>query len=212
MMWHLWHIEAAMTLQLLLVDSDAPNSADIVRIDLNEGRSTEARASVNEAIARVAKLLDEKVLQDADSFAELVVGVVKPSDDLIKERIARRKTVNALTAETEWYTASDLADAGMARDWKRRRRVFAVAMGGKDFYPAYQFDDAMRPRPAIARILRAFGPVGDPWKLVAWFHYPNGWLVEKNDPQRRPQAPKDFLDDEDAVVQAARKLGNTYVA
>ena len=211
-MWHLWNTEAAMTLQLLLVDSDMPHGGDVVRIDLNEGRSSEARASVNEAFVRVARFLDEKVLQDADNLAELVVGVATPSDDLIKERIARRKTVNTLTTETEWYTASDLADAGVARDWKRRQRVFAVSMGGKDFYPAYQFDDALRPRPVIARVLRAFGPVGDPWKLVAWFHFPNGWLVDKKDQQRRPRAPKDFLDDEEAVVQAAGKHGNTYVA
>ena len=202
-------------MHVLLVNGDIPDlakSGDVVQVDLGDDRSPELSASVGVAFKRALKIVNAAVLSDADRLAELVVGFATPSPDLMKERIERRKTINALTTETEWYSAAQLADAGIARDWKRRSRVFAVSISGKDYYPAYQFDDALQPRPVISRVLKAFGPQTDPWKVVAWFHYPNGWLVRGNDPERRPQAPKDFLDDEEAVVQAANKLGNTYVA
>jgi len=64
----------------------------------------------------------------------------------------------------------------------------------------------------IERALQAQRDVVDPWVLVAWFHFPNGWLVRQQDPERKPQVPKDFLDDEAAVLRAARSRNSTYVA
>jgi hypothetical protein len=189
-----------------------------VLIDLPGNASPELWASMREAFDKAFKLLGEKLIVDADRMAEVVVGMAVPSTDLVRERVARYKTVSALSQQTEWLSAADIQSttqghARMVADWKRRKRIFGIAgSDGKDLYPAYQFDAAMRPLPVIAAVLKAFGPVADPWTLVAWFHFPNGWLVRKDDPEHKPQAPKDFLDDEEALVKAASLHGNTYVA
>jgi hypothetical protein len=192
--------------------------ANGVLIELPGNVSAELWASLREAIDKAVKLLGEKLIIDADRMAQVLVGMAVPSVDLVRERVARYQTMLVLTQQTEWLTATDIQSAtdGHARmvaDWKRRKRIFGVAgPDGKDLFPAYQFDAAMRPLPVIATVLKAFGPVADPWTLVAWFHFPNGWLVREQDPEHKPQAPKDFLDDEPALARAASLHGNSYVA
>lgn len=200
-------------------DVKAPSlKANEVLIELPGNASPELWASMREALDKAVKLLGEKLIVDADRMAAVVVGMAAPSADLVRERIARYKTISALSQQTEWLTAADIQSttdghARMVADWKRRKRIFGVAgADGKDLFPAYQFDAAMRPLPVIAAVLKAFGPVADPWTLVAWFHFPNGWLVRKDDPEHKPQAPRNFLDDEEALTRAASLHGNTYVA
>ena len=122
--------------------------------------------------------------------------------------MTRQETINTLMAKTEWFSASEIRT-----DWKRQGHVFGVINpDGTDLYPAYQFGADTQPLPVIRSVLEVFGPDVNPSTLVAWFHFPNGWLVLTDDPERRPQAPKDFLDDEAAVVVAARMHGTSYVA
>ena len=195
-----------------------PKKLEGMLLDWPSNASPEILASVQAAMNKAVKLLGDKLILDADRLAQVIVGLATPSSELVQERVERRKTINTLTATTEWLTAVGIQSSAQGHprtvaDWKRRARIFGVTgPEGKDLYPAYQFDAAMRPLPVIASILHAFGPVTDPWMLVAWFHFPNGWLVRQDDPARRPQAPKDFLDDETAVVRAANLHSNSYVA
>lgn len=187
-------------------------------IDLPQEVTPALLGSLQEALTKAVKVLGPKLVADADQLAQLLVGVASPSADLVRERIERSKTIKMLMEQTPWFTAAQLqaANDGHARavaDWKRRGRIFSVAgPRGLDLYPAYQFDAALQPLPVIRRILQAFGSVADPWTLVAWFHFPNGWLVRKDDPEHRAQAPKDVLDDEEAVVRAAGLRNASYVA
>jgi hypothetical protein len=130
----------------------------------------------------------------------------------------RRKSIDMLLNSTEWVTRTQIEsaqprNASAVDDWQRHGKIFSVAgLNGESLYPAYQFDPAMRPLPVISDVLRALGGVPDRWMVVSWFHFPNGWLVRDHDPEGRPQAPKDFLDEEAAVVRAARLRNSSYVA
>jgi hypothetical protein len=64
----------------------------------------------------------------------------------------------------------------------------------------------------IRDVLAAFGPFADPWKIAAWFHYPNGRIVESDDNGIRAIAPKDALDRRDDLMKALEKCKGTYVS
>ncbi|WP_213959077.1 hypothetical protein [Variovorax sp. dw_954] len=192
--------------------------AETAVVHLAISTSPDTLASLTEALNKAVKILGPQLLQDADRLAQVIVGLATPSCDLVRERVERLKTINTLTRETQWLTAIEIQRAAKAHpravaDWKRRKRIFAVSgTDGKDLFPAYQFDAAMRPLPVIQAVLRAFGSVADPWTLVAWFHFPSSRLVRQDDSTRTPIAPKDFLEDEAAVVRAASQCGNTFIA
>jgi|SRR5438445_6162807 len=158
-----------------------------------------------------------EVIRDADRLVELILGLAQPSPDLIEERSRRLQTINKMFAECEWLTAEELntlqpsppANKSLpASDWKRRGRIFGVGHGGKEYFAKYQFSATYEPLDIIKDVLKAFGEVSDPWTIAAWFHFPNGWLADKDG---RPQAPKDMLDHGDAVLNAVRQRAS-YVA
>ena len=71
------------------------------------------------------------------------------------------------------------------------------------------------PLPIIKDLLKAFGEVADPWVLAAWFHFPNAWIARPGGAgrvRRTPMAPKDALDQREAVLNAAAQRQASYVA
>lgn len=101
----------------------------------------------------------------------------------------------------------------VASVWKRQGRIFSVNDGGKELFPAYQFDGALQPRPVIKEILAQLGDEVDGWSAAAWFHFPNGWLSYRDASGAVVSvAPKDALDHAGDVVEAARKNRATYIA
>lgn len=215
--------------------SPGPSSGLTVPIQLPPGVDPTAVPSLVQAVQDAVNLLAQArgrhVVAQADVLAELAVGRLEPRFELVEERVRRMHTVNTVLAETEWLSAEQInalqpeppANRSLpASDWKRRGRIFSVSHGGRELYPRYQFDAAYQPLPVIKQVLAAFGPVADPWTLVAWFHFPNGWLVRVPpgrrasaraiDPAPEPSAPKDRLDDAAAVVHAAAQRLHGYVA
>ena len=161
------------------------------------------------------------VLERADRLAELAVGLVEPSLELVEERVHRTRTIQEVFAEGEWLTAEQLNalqatppanKAHPASDWKRRGRVFSVNYRGKEYFARYQFDALYQPLPIIKDILAAFGEVADAWTLAAWFHFANPWLVRRDKRGAANVAPKDALDRKDEVVRAAAKRSSSYAA
>ena len=139
-----------------------------------------------------------------------------------REHLQRQKTMQAIFDDGEWLTAElintvqpslPVDKSYPANDWKRGGLVFSVAHDGEEYFPGYQFDAMCRPKPVISDILKALGPMSDPWEIAAWFHFPNGWISESRRGQgaATPVAPKDALDRTDDVVAAARKMQGTYV-
>lgn len=84
-----------------------------------------------------------------------------------------------------------------ASRWKAEGKTFAVRVGGRDHYPAFQFEDGS-PRPVIKAILSALPAALTTWQKALWFASGNGWL-DGDEPQCR-------LDDSHSVVEAARQL------
>lgn len=115
---------------------------------------------------------------------------------------ARREYVDgtpAMTAE-EVHRMSGLASRNRsepASRWKKEGRAFAVRLGRRDLYPAFQFQDG-RPRTVVRDVLAALPADMTPWQRAFWFASGNGWL-DGDEPQWR-------LDDGDQVIEAARRL------
>jgi hypothetical protein len=57
----------------------------------------------------------------------------------------------------------------------------------------------------IRSLLEAFGTVADTWKIAAWFHYPNGRIVESGPQGIEAVAPKYTLDRHQDVLNAVEK-------
>ena len=89
-----------------------------------------------------------------------------------------------------------------ASRWKKEGRTFAVRLGRRGLFPAFQFEDG-RPRTVVRHVLAAL-PVGmTPWQTAFWFASGNGWL-DGDEPQQR-------LGDAHRVVEAARRLSEPAI-
>ena len=84
-----------------------------------------------------------------------------------------------------------------ASRWKSEGKTFAVRVGRRDLYPAFQFEDGA-PRPVVRDVLAALPESMTGWQKALWFASGNGWL-DGDEPQKR-------LRDRELVVAAASQL------
>ena len=89
-----------------------------------------------------------------------------------------------------------------ASRWKKEGRTFAVRLGRRDLFPAFQFEDG-RPRTVVRHVLAALPAGMTPWQTAFWFASGNGWL-DGDEPQQR-------LGDTHRVVEAARRLSEPAI-
>ena len=194
-------------------------------VNLPKGMDSGVAESVRPKIERALQLLvaseQPAAIEDADRIAELLSGKIEPSTGLVETRLARLKTIRAILENGEWLTAEQLnalqpnppaQKSQPASDWKRRGRIFSVSYGGREYFPRYEFDEAFQPLPVIRDVLKAFGEVADSWKIAAWFNFPNGWIGKPGTGGQEPMAPKDALDQRDAMLRAAAARQGSYVA
>jgi len=111
---------------------------------------------------------------------------------LARERCLTSREVAALAGHTATNTAATAAR------WKSQGRIFAVNHGARDLFPAFQFASDGSPHPAIAKVLAIFAAKKQPWSTAFWFASNNGWLPHS-------AMPKQCLDDEAALLNAARQ-------
>lgn len=146
---------------------------------------------------------------------------IEPDYGLIEERLQRLQTIQGIFNKEKWLTAEMLNHLQAeppsnqllpASNWKQQGRIFGVMFEGKEYFPCYEFDAAYQPLPLIRDILVAFGPVADTWKIAAWFHYANGWIVESGDKGIKAISPKDALDRYNDLMKAIEKRKGTYVS
>lgn len=97
----------------------------------------------------------------------------------------------------EIYGSTADNTAALASRWRSAGKIFGIDIAGRTVYPAFQFDDAGRPKSVVAEVLQALVPHG-PWQIASWFTTPNGWLA--ND-----RRPVEVMDDEPEEVVAAAK-------
>lgn len=194
-------------------------------VNLPEGLDPGVAESVRPKIERALRLLvvaeQPGAIEDADRIAELLSGRIEPNAGLVETRLARLKTIRDMLENGEWLTAEQLnalqpnppaQKSQPASDWKRRGRVFSVSYGGREYFPRYAFDEAFQPLPIIRDVLRALGEVADSWKIATWFNFPNGWISQPGSHGQVPVAPKDALDQRDALLRAAAARQGSYVA
>ena len=124
-------------------------------------------------------------------------------EDLAFDNLAARRDylddTRTLTAE-QIHRMSGLASRNRsepASRWKKEGKTFAVRLGRRDLYPAFQFQEA-RPRTVVRHVLAALPADMTGWQKAFWFASGNGWL-DGQEPQRR-------LEDGNRVVEAARRL------
>ena len=174
--------------------------------------------AIEKALVVMVHARQGEVIAHADHLAEIATGLLEPSSELMEDRVQRMRTLRQVFAEGDWLTSEQLnslqdappkSKSQPASDWKRRGRVFSVSRGGREYFARYQFDAMYEPLPVIRDVLKEFGDVADAWVLAAWFHFPNGWIV---DPDGAPVAPKDALDRRDDLIRAARRRNDSYVA
>jgi len=206
-----------LTLELIFPSSSPPAAFESVRKALQQALD----------VAVTSYGIDTNVIADADRMAQLMLVSARPSLELVEERTGRIATINQILVGAEFLTGDLINQAqltpkenksSVASDWKRRGRIFGVTGNdGKEYFPRYQFDMNYQPLPLIRDILAELGELGDTWKIAAWFHFPNGWIVDAGNTgasgAERVLAPKDMLLTRRAdLLAAARNSRGTYSA
>ena len=132
--------------------------------------------------------------------------------------LGRIDTINEILQDGRSLTAAMLnslqtdPSRDVATEWKRSRKIFSVAFNGKDYFPHYQFDASHQPLPIISEVIGKFGPDAGTWIIAAWFHYPNGWIVDSAPGGVHAVAPKDALDRPDEILNALERRTGSYHA
>ena len=90
-----------------------------------------------------------------------------------------------------------------ATRWKNNGLIFSLSFNGRELYPAFQFKDG-KPRPVIRKLLDELPNAMGDWEKAFWFVSNNGWI-------RGEAAPVETLDDEEAVLSAARVMNEPTI-
>ncbi len=192
-----------------------------------EGFSEQYRTAVDHAIEQLAKAsiaadpdrqalyaIVDKLLPDVrarhlERKIEQLLDVLADTHDPMAEfhtTVAADNTAirQRFMHEVETLTSAEVAGrAGheaknrhqTAARWKAQARVFAVPYQGQDRFPTFQFDADGKPLPLIKRVLEVLPANRTPWQTAFWFVSSNSWLGGP--------APRELLDDEAAVLEAA---------
>ena len=152
--------------------------------------------------------IPEYLAQRAEPDLDRMLGWLAPEPSGVEESLAFDNLAarRAYLAETPTLTSAQIHRAsGLASHntsepasrWKKEGKTFAVRLGRRDHFPAFQFVDG-KPHAALRDVLGALPADMTAWQKAFWFASGNGWL-DGDEPQRR-------LDDAEHVVQAARRL------
>jgi hypothetical protein len=140
---------------------------------------------------------------------------------LCEEQIqaGRDRTIKELLDMPIWVSRAELSlsasEQGKKADridlWLDQGRIFAVEYDDVQMFAKFQFDEMHSPRPVIKEILNLFKSK-DAWAIASWFCYPNSWITRLQGDIHTAIPPIRALDDEDAVISAARNELGTYFA
>lgn len=184
---HAWLVAADAT--LAEGEMIAATIRDVVRLVPEMVVSRKAEISER----RIATLVD--LLLGDDPAAEAMRAI---EADNARERARFIRTVPTLTSkDLAAFAGHSAANASVTGSrWKQQGKVFSVPWRGGELYPAFQFRDG-RPHPAIKAILSELPKTMTAWQTAFWFVSSNSWLDGRT--------PAETLDDETAVVEAAKR-------
>ena len=142
---------------------------------------------------KIEQLLD--VLADThDPMAEFHTAVAADNTAIRQRFMHDVETLTSAEVATRAGHEAKNRHQTAAR-WKAQARVFAVPYQGQDRFPTFQFDADGRPLPLIKKVLEVLPASRTPWQTAFWFVSSNSWLGGP--------APRELLDDEAAVLEAA---------
>jgi hypothetical protein len=90
----------------------------------------------------------------------------------------------------------------LVEQWRQARQILSIPGEREELYPAFQLRDGA-PHPAMAGILAALPRRKSPWQIALWLVASCNWLDGAS--------PASRLDDEEAVVGAARREAQEIV-
>jgi hypothetical protein len=158
----------------------------------------QARRKVSEAT--IEKMVDALV-EAQDPMAPLNAEI-----DAVNAQARVRFMSNFLTLSAAEVTAQSGSTAKNRHQtpsrWKAEGKIFSVPWQGKERFPAFQFKEG-RPLPVIAAILAALPSRMSQWEVAFWLVSTNSWLDGAS--------PRECLNEQDRVVEAARLEGEAVV-
>jgi hypothetical protein len=146
---------------------------------------------------------------EADPLSELTRAMTPmtrvPTAPVVLQARRNAQARSALLEEFGALTSAQVADlagsgarnaSALASRWRREGRLVAVEHHGTVYFPAFQFDDDGKPKPAVAEVLEQLGTADlSAWQQALWFTTANGWLDGRR--------PVDVLDESSGAVVAA---------
>jgi len=192
-------------LALTLAARDLPDAARLAR---ELGRLTAAGSDGLLMVGVSAHAAPDAVRRQLEGLTEsMTPALAMPTEAgaVLSQRNARRRA--ELLTEFGALTGEQIAEErskannrhALAARWRKDGRIFGVSYRGKIVYPAFQFDDDGRVRPAVADVLAALPRDRmTAWEVALWWTAGNGWLGGRR--------PVDVLDRPAALHEAALKL------
>ena len=117
----------------------------------------------------------------------------------LRNRLRNEVELIAADKWKEWSGSTGKNPFSALGKHKRKGNLFAVTDGDRDFYPAFQFSDDAKPKPAIAKVLERVPEPARGWPLLSWFNAENVFLKNRK--------PLDVIDsDPEAVADAADRF------
>jgi len=160
----------------------------LVHLRIKELKNSEMERLVEMAMPAVNLQQPVEILDQARQNAELRTDFLKIYKALGAEEVHKFSGSTAINK------------AALAGAWRTKGLIFGIENNNHQLYPVFQFDSTTgKPKPVIARILKALGTNMGPWQTAIWFTTPN--------PSLKRCRPVDLLDkDPTRVVNAANQL------
>ncbi len=195
------------TLQALVAHIDSMRDAS--RLIIGELARTLGGAQDKKLTLRVREVINELERQSIQAL----VDEVEPRRPAATRIELEKRAIDAVLQGTEWNSAAEIGrrlhaqavnpHAAVSR-WQQSGRIFGIDHRGRKIYPAYIFDAAWQPLPAVKKVLEVLGD-HSVFRVAAWFESTNSFLGG-----RRPREV--IASDPEAVVAAAEdhKVGSVH--
>jgi hypothetical protein len=166
-----------------VIEAKATRDVDVV-IWHGRSRAPDRLEDLAEAMTPEAEVPTPAIVLQARRNAEARVSLLREFGALTAAQVAE-------LAGSEARNTSALASR-----WRREGRVLGVEHHGTTYFPAFQFDEHGRPKPAVAdALVHLQVPAASSWQQALWFTTANGWLGGRR--------PVDVLDEQPAAVVSA---------
>lgn len=160
------------------------------------------RQEIAQAIVNVLDEVPDRYLAeplDVDHIQQHVLALIHPHRNRLADLVGEVYSTKAL--ETLWGVTREAVSKRF-----RKGNLFALKVGGQNFFPLFQFDGG-EVRDDVMDVIQILRSAGDPWTIAAWLRTPSA-----DDPEDR--TPLELLDAGQAsrVADEARDMARRWAA